>query len=179
MPSINLLGDTSELTATTVKFNIAFEVTGASGHSRHNLEDLAGLRPFLVGRAYASIVGDSLSVKVTGSVTQTRSIDVHACIIPKGHVDSTGAASWPQTAHGVASVPGSCFAQHSVTSSGSPVPLGFPDGVTSQLKPLPVWGVAPALVVVHEILGGSATSTATIKISGLLEVGGIGFVQTW
>lgn len=173
MSSINLLGDLSELTATGVKFNIAFQVTGASGHVRHTLSGLGGLAPFLQGRAFARIVGDSLTVKVTGSVTQSRSIDVHVCIIPATFPD------YPQTGHGVASVPGSCFAQHSVTSSGEPAILSFPDGVANQLKPSPVWGEPPALVVVHEILGGTQTSTATVKVSGVLEVGGIGFVRTW
>lgn len=173
MSTINLLGDLSELTATQVKFNIAFQVTGTTGHVRHDLATLDGLRPFLAGRAFARIVGDSLTVKVTGSVTQSRSIDAHVCIIPSTY------ATYPQTGHGVSSVPGSCFAQHSVTASGLPAVLNFPDGVANQLKPAPVWGEPPSLVVVHEILGGDAQSTATVKVSGLLEVGGIGFVQTW
>lgn len=173
MSTINLLGDLSELRATRVKFNIAFQVTGTSGHVRRTLSGLAGLAPFLTGRAFARIVGESLTLKVTGSVTQTRSIDVHACIIP------VTTATYPQTGHAVASVPGSAFAQHSVTASSEPSPLGFPDGVATQLKPTPVWGEVPSIVVVHEILGGTATSTATIRVSGELEVGGIGFVQTW
>jgi hypothetical protein len=169
---VNLLGDTSELTATTVRFNATVPVTGTSGSTQLALDQLNGLSQFLQGRAYAAVTTGSLSVKVTGSVTQTRSIDVHCCIIPS---TLTG----PDTAEGVASVPGSCFAQHSVTSSGVPAQLHFPDGVANQLKPTPVWGEPPALVVVWEILGGTQTSTATIKVSGVLEVGGIGFVQTW
>jgi len=179
MTGINLLGDVSELTATRVKFNIAFTVEDTEGHVAHDFSTLPGLQPFLAARAFAKIVEDSLSVSVTGSVTSTRSIDAHICVIPSGHVAAKGTTDYPQTAAHVASVPGSCFVQHSVTSASSPVPLSFPDGVTGQLKPLPVWGVPPTLVVVHEILGGSAKSTATIKISGVLEVGGIGFVQTW
>jgi len=173
MSGINLLGNISELSSTRVPFNIALTVSGVSGHSRHSFDALAGLRQFLVGRAYACIVTDSLQLKVTGSVTQTRSIDVHACIIPSDF------ATYPQTAQAVTSVPGSAFAQHSVTASGPPATLSFPDGVTGQLKPSPVWGELPSLVVVHEILGGTQQSTATIKVSGVLEVGGIGFVQTW
>lgn len=179
MPGIDLLGDVAELTATRVKFNIAFTVEGTSGHVAQDFANLAGLKPFLTARAFARIVGDSLLVSVTGSVTSTRSIDAHVCVIPRGHAPAAGTTAYPETAAHVASVPGSCFVQHSVTSASSPVPLGFPDGVTGQLKPLPVWGVPPTLVVVHEVLGGSATSKATIKISGVLEVGGIGFVQTW
>jgi hypothetical protein len=179
MSGINLLGDVAELTATRVKFNIAFTVEGAAGHVAKDFATLEGLRPYLTARAFARIVGDSLSVSVSGSVTSTRSIDAHLCVIPRGHVAAENTTAYPQTAAHVASVPGSCFVQHSVTSASAPVPLGFPDGITGQLKPPPVWGVPPTLVVVHEILGGSATSTATIKISGVLEVGGIGFVQTW
>lgn len=173
MSGINLLGDLSELTSTSVSFNIAFTVTGTSGHHRYHIKDLAGLEPFLKSRAFARIVGDSLTVKVTGSVTSTRSIDVHACIIPATE------ATYPQNDHGVASVPGSCFAQHSVTASGSPAALRFPDGVATQIKPRPIWGEEADLVIVFEILGGTAQSTAVIKISGNLEVGGFGFVKTW
>jgi len=171
--SINLLGNVSELQSSRVPFNIALAVTGVSGQSRHSLSEQAGLRQFLVGRAYASIVSDSLRVQVTGSVTSTRSIDVHVCIIPANF------PSFPNTAAGVTSVPGSAFVQHSVVASGQSAVLSFPDGVTGQLKPTPVWGELPSVVTWHEILGGTQTSTATIKISGLLEVGGIGFVQTW
>lgn len=173
MASINLLGDLSELTATRVNFNIAILLTGSSGHTRLKLKAQSGISPFLTGRAFARLVSDSLQLKVTGSVTSTRSIDVHACVIPSSE------DTYPSTSHEVATVPGSCFAQHSVTSSGSPAPLNFPDGVTGQIKPSPIYGEEPDIVIVHEILGGSATSTATVKISGVLEVGGVGFVRTW
>lgn len=173
MSDINLLGNISELKASSVAFNIAIQVSGTSGVNQYDFNILPGLRQYLVGRAYASIDESSLSLKVTGSVTQTRSIDVHACIIP------ATISRYPDSASKVASVPGSSFAQHSVTSSAVPAPLGFPDGVTGQLKPKPVWGELPSLVLYHEILGGSQTSTATVKISGSLRVGGIGFVQTW
>jgi len=173
MSDINLLGDLSELKATRVNFNIALTCSGTSGHRCDRLDSLDGLTPYLTGRAFARIVSDSLSVSVSGSVSAARSIDVHCCIIP------STCSTYPQTPALVTTVPGSVTVQHSVIATSTPAPLRFPDGVANQLKPAPVWGEPPSLVTHHEVLGGTATSSTIVKISGVLEVGGIGFVQTW
>uniref|UniRef100_A0AAU7NIP2 Coat protein n=1 Tax=Neopestalotiopsis nebuloides deltaflexivirus 1 TaxID=3162603 RepID=A0AAU7NIP2_9VIRU len=173
MTEINLLGDLSELRASRVNFNIVIEVTGIEGSGVKDLASLPGLAPFLQGRAYASLVKDSLMVQATGDVEQQRAVNVYCAVIP------TGLPTSPASAAHVQRVPGSCFVQHSVTTSGAPVQLRFPDGVATQLKPKPVWGEQPALAYYFQVLGGQQTSVARIRLSGLLEVGGIGFVQTW
>jgi len=76
-------------------------------------------------------------------------------------------------------LPGHQTLVHSVFVKPEAVPLFFPVGVNSQLKPQPYYGSSLELVYAWHLMGSSASATALIVLSGSLHVSGVGFINPW
>jgi hypothetical protein len=165
-------GETAELHQQTVQFHAVHQVTGVSGAGNFTLFDADGLREYVETHAFCKITGP-LRISIRGPVSSTIACTVDACAIPDDIDDR------PDTAAKIATVQGNSSAQHSLLVGVQDATLTFANGVTDVLKPDVLVGERPRICFFYHINGGTASSTAIIKVSGTIEARGIGFVQTW
>jgi len=168
-----VLGEVAELSAQTVEFHATHSVTGASGSGSFSLAEAPGLVQYVRTHAYVNLKPESLRVTIRGPVSATIACTVDVCVIPDTYTPRPSAAAQIQT------VQGNSTAQHSLLVGVQDGPVKFANGVAHQLKPEPHLGDLPQVCYVYNINGGAANSIATIRISGIIEARGIGFVQTW
>jgi hypothetical protein len=172
--SAQVIGETVELKEQTVKFNAVHEVTGVSGSGSFPLIEANGLSEYVSTHAFVRLVGETVRVSIRGPVSSTIACTVDACVIP-----DDDDIERPTTAAQIATVQGNASAQHSLLVGVQDSTLEFANGVTHTLKPVPLVGDLPRVCFFFHINGGTASSTAIIKIAGTIEARGIGFVKTW
>lgn len=173
MSSEQIIGDTSHLTATLVPFNAVYKVTGkkTSGHFR--LTECLGFASLLRARASVRIVSSSLTVQVIGPARADKSVNAYVAIVP------ASLDSWPTTSTGILTIGGSTFVQHSLYIAPTPSSLLFNPEVAHQIKPTPVIGQQPEVVYLVEVIGGEDRDESLLRISGQIDISGVGFVPTW
>jgi hypothetical protein len=168
-----IIGDTSHLTQTRVPFNAVHRVSGASRSGHFSLVECAGVASLIRSRAQVRIASESLRCQVVGPAAADQATVLHVAIVP------STCNSWPSSDTDILTIGGSAFCQHSLFVAPAAVPLSFSPEVAHQIKPAPLVGSAPEVVYQLTIVGGAEGSRAHIKISGELEVSGIGFIATW
>jgi hypothetical protein len=169
----DVIGDLSHLRLTRIAFNAVHEVSGAEGSGHFSLLSAKGVKHLIGARALVKIVSDSLTCQVIGPASADKAVSAHIAVIPSTSSD------WPSTASEVLTIGGSAFIQHSLYVGALAAPLQFTQEVAHQIKPAPVVGSPPEVVYQFTITGGSASSKAYLRISGVLEVDGVGFVASW
>nr|QYF50209.1 MAG: hypothetical protein [Sichuan deltaflexi-like virus 3] len=174
-PAMSLIGDTAQLHQTRIAFNAVITVTGPSGYHHEPLASATGFVQLVGARASVRVVSETLVCQVIGPASANRSVDAFVCVLPA----SLPAASFPTTAAQILTVGGSAFCQHSIYVGSTPVPLAFAQEVAHQLKPAPLVGSPPEVCFYYNVAGGGANDTVHLRVSGLLEVDGVGFVQSW
>jgi len=127
----------------------------------------------VVSRASVKIDQSSIQCQVIGPASPTIAITAHIAVIPSAHDDL------PETEQAILTIAGGAFVQHSLFTGSEVRPLGFAVETSHVIKPKPVVGTEPRVVFHYTASGGTANSKVHIKVKGLLEVDGIGFVQTW
>lgn len=169
----DVIGDTSDLHARTVRFQAVHSVTGPTPTGAFKLIDASGFKQFLAGRASAKLLTETLTVRVIGPASASIAVTAHIAIIP------ASIERLPTTGAELMTIAGSAFCQHSLYLGSPPVPLGFPPGVAHTLIPEPVVGELPQVVYSIIVTGGAAASTCLIQLSGSVALDGVGFVETW
>jgi len=169
----NLIGDTSNLHTTRIPFHAVHELVGIFGSGHFPLLDCNGIKHLVSARATVRIVSDQLSCQVIGPAAADKAVTVHVAVIP------STAPAWPTTAAHLLTIGGSAFTQHSLYVGASATPLAFTQEVAHQIKPRPLVGSPPEVVYYFSVTGGVATTVSYLRISGILEVDGVGYVQPW
>lgn len=173
MAASEIIGDVTHLHRNRVPFSAVHTATGSCGDGDFLISEARGFRQLVVSRAYVRIDPASLQCQVIGPASATIAVTAHIAVIPSAHRDL------PDSAPDLLTIAGGAFVQHSLFTGSEVRPLGFAVEVSHVLKPKPVIGTEPRVVFHYTASGASATSQVHIKISGFLEVDGIGFVQTW
>lgn len=168
-----VIGDTGHLHDNRVPFCAVHTVKGLSDSGHFTLSTCSGFKHLLTARASIRIVSSSLNCMVIGPAAADKAISAHIAVVP------AGLKSYPTSAAQIMTIGGSAYVQHSLYVVTSPVPLSFAPEVAHQLKPKPVIGEEPEVVFHFTITGGSVNTEAFIKISGYLEVDGVGFATSW
>lgn len=171
----DLIGDTSQLKSTVIGFNAVHEATGASGSGRFALLECLGVKHLLSPRAFVRIVSDSLTCQVIGPATASAAVTAHIAVIPS----AVEAGDLPTQPRQILTIGGSAFVQHSLYIGAPKAELKFSEGVAHQIKPTPLVGDPPAVVYHYTVTGGGTNSVVHFKISGSIEVDGVGFTRTW
>jgi len=169
----DVLGDTTHLHQHRIDFNAVHTIVGASSHGSFCLVDSSGLRHLLSSRASVKIVSQSLTCQVIGPASADKAVSIHVAVIP------ATATGHPTSEAQILTIGGSAYAQHSLYVGALAVPLAFSTEVAHQIKPAPVVGEPPLVVYVCTITGGTNSDKAYLRISGTIEVDGIGYVQPW
>lgn len=169
----DVLGDTSHLHQHRIAFNAVHTLVGPSGHGAFSLVDAPGLRHLLSSRASVKIVSSGLTCQVIGPPAADKAVSVHVAIVP------STAPSHPKSEAQILTIGGSTFTQHSLYVGAVSSPLAFSPEVAHQIKPRPLVGESPLVVFVFTITGGTKDDKANLRVSGEIEVDGIGYVQPW
>jgi hypothetical protein len=169
----DLVGDTAHLHRRTIPFKIAYTLSGAEGHGHFAIPTANGFKQLAASRASVRIVSDSLRCQVLGPASPSVALEAYVAIVPKD------LESWPTKPAQLLTIGGSCYCQHSIYSPSRTVPIEFSAEAAHQIKPTPLVGSAPEVVYYFQAVGGETTTTSYLCLSGLIEVDGIGFTQTW
>lgn len=169
----SIVGDTTELNQTRIAFNAVHTVTGAEGHGHFHLTAARGFSHLTSARASVRLLPGSLKCQVIGPAAPDKAVDAYIAVLP------ASAPEWPSQAAEILTIGGSAFTQHSLYVGAQVTDLGFSQDVAHQLKPLPLVGHPPVIVYCYNVTGGTARSVAHLRVSGFLEVSGIGYVQPW
>jgi len=169
----DLIGDVQELRSTRIPFHAVHTVTGSAVHGHFPLMGCTGISHLAASRASVRIVSEGLTCQIIGPATAANAVEAYIAVIP-----STSPV-WPTTGANILTIGGSAYCQHSVYVGSVIAPLSFTQEVAHQIKPAPLVGSPPEVVFVSNVVGGTAASVVNIRISGILEVDGVGFVQTW
>lgn len=169
----DLVGDTSHLTQTRIPFSAVKTLLGPQGFGHFTLTSSPGFEQLIKGRAKVKILSDSLHAQVVGPPDPSNAVTVYVAAIPK---EST---VWPTDASEILTIGGATVVQHSTYVHSQPSKLEFAVEVAHQIKPKPQVGTEPEIVYSFVVAGAEATTQAYLVIKGLIEVDGIGFVQTW
>jgi hypothetical protein len=172
------LATQSDLRTNTVAVTCNFVLRGVSGCVHQELLLASGLREYVNACASVEILEDQLEVDVTANVTSSTSYHIAVCLIPVGHLDSTGELSWPTTVADTRTVAKSARLQRNEFGDRS-VKLGFPHGVVKQLKSPVLLGAPPQVVINWSSAGTDGETSATVHIGFTVRCSGIPFVQTW
>nr|QKN22696.1 hypothetical protein [Erysiphe necator associated deltaflexivirus 4] len=168
-----VIGDTRHLHSNRITFSAVQVVTGSKVSGHFELTTALGFKHLVTARASIRIVSESLQCMIIAPAGADKAVVAHIAVVP------TGLPSYPSEAAHVMTIGGSAFCQHSVYSPASPVPLRFSQEVAHQIKPKPLVGLPPEIVYHIQVLGGDKSSETYVKISGEIEVDGIGFAQSW
>jgi len=171
--SDSVVGDRAILTRTLVPFNAVATVSGTNTHGHFTLSHANGFRQLIRARAHVTIVSNSLTCQVIGPVAADKTINAYVGVVP------STLNSFPSSSNAVLTIGGSAFATHALVVGAKPVPLLFAPEVAHQIKPQPLIGEPPEIVYFLQVIGGSAADTSLIRISGSVEVEGVGFTATW
>jgi hypothetical protein len=169
----DLVGDTSHLNEDTVDFSATHELRGLEGSGHFSLVEANGFKQLIGPRASVKIVSETLGVEVIGTPTAEEAVSVHVAVLP------STVTSFPTTRQQIATVAGSTSVTDSVYRGSERRPLRFSVEVAHQIKPKPQVGESPEVAYWFKIVGGTQTSSATLKVTGQVRVQGVGFVQTW
>lgn len=168
-----VIGDTGYLHKNRVTFCAVHTVTGQKVAGHFTLSTSLGFKHLVTARASVKIVSESLQCMAIAPAGADKAVVAHVAVVP------INLSSYPSEAAHVMTIGGSAFCQHSVYSPATPVTLRFSEEVAHQIKPTAFVGLAPEIVYHVEVVGGDSKSITHIKISGELEVDGIGFAQSW
>lgn len=168
-----IIGDTSHLHQNTIEFNAVHELLGHSGVTHFPLVECQGLRGLLASRASVTIVSDSLRCQILAPPSADQAAVAQVAVVP------STCPSWPGSGTDILTVGGSVFVQHSLYTGALAVDLRFAPEVAHQIKPAPVVGSPPEVVVAYTVAGADATTVSRLRISGRIRVDGIGFVSSW
>jgi len=171
----DVIGDTEYLRAKTIPFNAVHVVKGDSGSGYVALTNCLGFKHLLPPYAKVTILSDSLTCQVIGPVAADKAITAHVAVIPDQEKDF----GWPTTPAAILTIGGSALVQHSLYVGARTAPISFANEAAHQIKPDPIVGNTPVVVYTFTVTGGAKTDVSYIKLSGLVEVAGIGFVKTW
>jgi len=169
----DLIGDTTHLTRTRLPFHAVLAVRGASKSSASNLLDFAGIRALVQSKASVKIVSETLQVQLITEPSADKAGTLYVCVIP------SDAEALPTSPAEILTVEGSAIVASSIYLGTPYVPLAFASEVAHQIKPTPIIGSPPKVVYSLSVAGGTADTLSHIRISGHVEVQGIGFTQTW
>jgi len=171
----DLVGDSSAFTTTSTKFALTIILKGKTGSIAVPFSTQRGVKEIISSRAFARIQTDTLACQVVSGVTSDKSYQVAVGFMPSD-VNVLSASDLPTKSEDILLYPGSVALQRSELAN--PLVLGsFPAQVTNQLKPAQL-GASPPIIVVHFSSEGTDTnSTAILRISGLIEATGIGFIK--
>lgn len=169
----DLVGDTQHLHNRSIEFSAVHTVTGNQLHGSFNLAESPGFAKLAGSHASVKIVSESLACDIIGpasaSVASTGAIAVIPVTAPHN----------PDTVAKVLSIGGSVYCVHSLYQAPIQQPVRFAAETAHQIKPKPLVGSAPKVVYALELEGASATSRILIRIRGVIEVDGTGFIQPW
>jgi len=168
-----VIGDTAQLYEQRIAFSAVHSITGASGHGHFDLKNCVGLKAYIGPYARVKIVEETLQVALIGPASATKALTGAVAIVPDT-IDSG-----PTTRVGVLTIGGAALVVHSVYEAPQPVPIQFASQVTNVLKPKPLIGDLPRVVYHYELAGGTAADSIIIRLSGHVEVSGVGFISTW
>jgi len=169
----DLIGDTSQLHSTRIPFNAIHTVVGHEQHGSFLLSEAVGFIHVIDSRATVKIVSSSLLCQVLGAPSADTAVSAYIAIIPASFQPT------PSSSDHILTIGGSAFCQHSLYVPPTLVPLAFSQDVAHQLKPVPLLGSPPRVAYAVQVVGGTTQSRSTIRISGVIEVDGVGFVQSW
>jgi hypothetical protein len=169
----DLVGDTSHLTQTTFPFSAVKTLKGPQGAGHFTLTTSPGFEQLIAGRAKVVIRSDSLQAQVVGPPDPTKAVTVYVAAIPNG------SAKWPTNAAQILTIGGAAVVQHSTYVHSQPSQLKFAVEVAHQIKPKPQVGTEPEIVYSFIVAGAEAETESYLVIKGIVEVDGVGFVQTW
>lgn len=168
-----VIGDVSQLHQNRIAFNAVRSITGSSVHGHFALSSAAGFAHLASARASVRIVSDTLRCQIIGPAAADKAVSAYVAVIP------STAPAFPTTAQHILTIGGSAFVQHSLYVGAKTEPLSFSQEVAHTIKPTPLVGSPPEVVFFVEVTGGANTDVSTLRISGHLEVDGIGYVQPW
>jgi hypothetical protein len=171
--SSQVIGDQSILTRTIVPFNAVHTVVGSRVSGHFSLSSATGFKQIIRSRAHVVVISSSLTCQVVGPATADKTINAFIGVVP------STLANFPTTSTAVLSIGGSAFATHALIVGAKPVSLVFAPEVAHQIKPQPLIGEAPEIVYFVDVIGGASTDSSIVRVSGSVEVEGVGFVPTW
>jgi hypothetical protein len=169
----DLVGDTSHLTKTTFPFSAVKKLLGHQGNGSFVLIEAAGIKQLIAGRAKVVIKSDSLQAQVVGPPDPKNAATVYVAAIPKG------TENLPSNAEDILTIGGAAVVQHSTYVSSQSSPLGLAVEVAHQIKPAPQVGTEPLIVYNFSVAGAENSTQSFLVIRGVLEVDGVGFMNTW
>lgn len=171
----DLIGDSAFLHQNRVPFHAVYSARGASGSGSFLLTTAAGVKHLLSARASVKVVSDKLTCQVIGPAAADKAVEAFVAVVPATAADG----ELPTTIEEIMTIGGSSYLQHSLYVPSTIVPLSFAQEVAHQIKPSPLIGEPPLVVFAYNVTGGVPGSIVRFRISGVLEVDGIGFAKSW
>lgn len=168
-----IVGDTSHLHTKTVPFNAVHKVTGSSGTGSFDLATCTGFKQLCSARATVKVLGDALSCEIIGPASPDKATEAYIGVIPDT------AEAFPTEPEHILTIGGSAYVQQSLYIGVRGSSLRFSAEANHQIKPKPMVGSLPKVIYHFKVEGGNNQTVAFIRISGVVEVDGIGFTQTW
>lgn len=168
----SVIGDTAELTRTTIVAKATHRVVGQTGAFHFRLHDAPGVSKYFESHAKVSVQGVA-KLSVSGPTSSTVSTSVTAAVVPDKY------SSWPSTEEQVVQLQGSARVQHSLLVPPSSVPLIFGNEVADLFKPKSLVGYPPVVVGHFTVAGGSAASAVIVVVELTLSLDGVAHHKTW
>lgn len=169
----DLVGDIEYLHKTRIEFSAVHSVRASELKGSFLLASVAGFAKVAASRAKVNIVSDSLKCDIIGPASPSAATVGAVAVVPKS-VEET-----PNSIGGVLSIGGSVYCVHSLYQAPVQQPLRFAAEVSHLIKPVPQVGEAPRVVYCIEVEGGTQSTKVLIRVQGVVEVDGVGFINTW
>jgi len=170
MSSADVIGSLDALTRTTVTVKVTHRISTASGVAHFPILSATNVAALAASRGEVRVEGD-----VVASFVCPASADfvaaASAAIVP------CDAGLWPSDVEQVAEAPGASNFATSAISGTSVVSLSFDSAINRVLKPTPIAGRSPAIVVGWDVDTTKTEFTARFEFTLHLHLTGVDWVR--